>query len=62
MAGILNLTPRLLWIFNTKDKTILDDDYMFRTLTFGIMGALWLHTLALKQCTTNDRIRGIFKN
>ncbi len=44
------------------DTTLLDDDYMFRTLNIGIMGALWLHTLALKQCTTNDRIRDIFRN
>jgi len=43
------------------NSTLLDDDYMFRNLYIGIMGALWLHTLALKQCTTNDRIRDIFR-
>jgi len=45
-----------------ENTTILNDDYMFRILHIGIMGALWLHSLALKQCTTNDRIRGIFKD
>ncbi|WP_066638383.1 DUF3231 family protein [Desulfolucanica intricata] len=49
-------------IQGVKDKTILKDDYMFRILFFGMMGALWLHTLGLKQCITNDRIRGIFKD
>jgi len=44
---------------NTTD---VDDDYLFRVLHIGIMGALWLHTLALKQCTTNDRIRDIFRD
>lgn len=45
-----------------EDKSILSDDNMFRILHVGIMGALWLHTLALKQCTTNDRVRKLFKD
>lgn len=45
-----------------ENTTVLNDDYMFRILHIGIMGALWLHSLALKQCTTNDRIRNIFKD
>lgn len=49
-------------IQTAEDTTILNDDYMFRLLNTGIMGALWLHSLAVKQCTTNDRIRTIFKN
>jgi len=48
-----------------ENINIIDDDYMFLILHIGIMGALWMHSLALKQCTTNttnDRIRGIFKD
>ena len=44
-----------------QDTGLMNDDYMFRILFIGIVGALWIHSLALKQCTTNDRIRGLFK-
>ncbi|MFZ5946201.1 MAG: DUF3231 family protein [Bacillota bacterium] len=40
----------------------MDDSYMYRTLFTGMIGAAWLHALALKQCLTNDRLRGIFKD
>jgi len=40
----------------------MDDSYMYRTLFTGMIGAAWLHSLAIKQCTTNDRLRGIFKD
>lgn len=39
----------------------LEDDHMFRMVLIGIQGAGMLHAQALKQCTVNDRIRGIFK-
>jgi hypothetical protein len=39
----------------------LEDDHMFRIVLIGIQGAGMLHAQALKQCTVNDRIRGIFK-
>lgn len=41
---------------NMKDK------YVFRTLYTGMVGAAWMHALALKQSFTNDRLRGIFKD
>ena len=44
------------------NSELLDDDHMFRMLTFGIQGAAILHAQALKQCTVNDRVRGIFKD
>lgn len=39
----------------------LNDDHMFRLLFSGIQGATIMHAFALKQCTTNDRIRQLFK-
>ncbi|WP_366923071.1 DUF3231 family protein [Metallumcola ferriviriculae] len=46
----------------TPPRQSITDDYIFRSLFSGIIGAAWLHALALKQCTTNDRIRQIFKD
>jgi len=43
------------------DTTLLDDDHMYRTILTGIQGAASLHGQAYKQCSTNDRIRRIFK-
>lgn len=40
----------------------IEDAYMYRTLYTGMVGAAWMHALALKQCLTNDRLRGIFKD
>ncbi|MBS4025672.1 MAG: DUF3231 family protein [Clostridia bacterium] len=40
----------------------MEDSYMYRTLFTGMIGAAWMHALALKQCLTNDRLRGIFKD
>jgi hypothetical protein len=39
----------------------LNDDFIFRTVSGGITGATLLHAAALKQCLTNSRVRGIFK-
>ncbi len=44
-----------------QDTTLLDDDHMYRTILTGIQGAASLHGQAYKQCSTNDRIRKIFK-
>ena len=43
------------------DTTILDDDHMYRAILTGIQGAASLHGQAYKQCSTNDRIREVFK-
>ncbi|MHB1421138.1 MAG: DUF3231 family protein [Bacillota bacterium] len=51
--GVVTFTP-----MNTE---ILKDDHMFRTLIDGLQGASLLHIQPLKECTFNDRIRGIFK-
>jgi len=40
---------------------IISDDHMYRTLLSGLQGAAILHIQPLKQCTFNDRIRGLFK-
>ncbi|MDW7675083.1 MAG: DUF3231 family protein [Bacillota bacterium] len=40
---------------------LLDDEYMYRQTLIGIEGTIIMHAQALKQCTFNDRIRGIFK-
>jgi hypothetical protein len=51
--GVVTFTPG-----NTE---ILKDDHMFRTLLDGLQGAALIHLEPLKECTFNDRIRGIFK-
>ena len=38
------------------------DDFIYRTVAAGITGATLLHAAALKQCLTNSRVRGIFKD
>lgn len=44
-----------------NDTEIFSDEHMYRIVLIGIQGTLTLHAQALKQCTFNDRIRGIFK-
>lgn len=51
--GKVTMTPS-----NTE---ILNDDHMYRTLLIGLQGAAQLHVQPLKECTFNDRTRGIFK-
>ena len=51
--GKVTMTP--------SSTEILFDDHMYRTLLHGIQGAAILHIQPLKQCTFNERIRGIFK-
>lgn len=46
---------------NMADTEIVDDDYLFRMLATGIQGAVMMHTKALNQSLTNDRIRKLFK-
>ena len=45
-----------------KDETVYKDEYIFKSLFIGLQWAGTLHAKAFQQCTTNDRIRGIFKN
>lgn len=50
-------------VYTTPSNTqILDDDHMYRTLFSALTGVASAHGQALKQSTTNDRIRGIFKD
>ncbi len=49
-------------VIASTGTTNLEDAYMFRLLFTGMIGAAWMHALALKQCFTNDRLRGIFKD
>ena len=51
-----------LTVSSTNSREILDDDYMFRMLFIGVLGATWLHSVAVKQSTTNDRIRSLFRD
>lgn len=44
-----------------ENSELLSDKFMYRALIAGMQGAAMLHAIAVKQCTTNDRIRGIFK-
>jgi spore coat protein CotF len=41
---------------------ILKDEFMFKALYAGMHGAAIMHSQALKQSTTNDRLRGIFED
>jgi len=43
------------------DTSLLDDDHIYRTVFIGVQGAASLHGQAYKQCSTNDRIRDLFK-
>jgi hypothetical protein len=45
-----------------RDKSIFEDEYIFKSLFIGIQWAGVFHAKAFKQCVTNDRIRTIFKN
>ncbi|KJS19851.1 MAG: hypothetical protein VR72_17005 [Clostridiaceae bacterium BRH_c20a] len=49
-------------VIATTGSANLEDTYMYRILFTGMVGAAWMHALALKQCFTNDRLRGIFKD
>ena len=39
---------------------VITDDYMYRVLYIGIIGATMMHAAAVKQSLTNDRIRKLF--
>ncbi len=39
---------------------IVDDDYLFRIMLDGMLGAIVVHSQAVKTSTTNDRIRKLF--
>lgn len=43
-----------------QNTEILDDDFMFESVLEGMQGASILHAQALKQASTNDRIRTLF--
>jgi spore coat protein CotF len=45
-----------------QDKTIFQDESIYKTLYIGLQWAGVLHANAFTQCVTNDRIRNIFKN
>lgn len=45
----------------TKTLELVDDDHIFRTLLMGMQGAGILHAVTMKQSTTNDRVRDLFK-
>ncbi|WP_028307684.1 DUF3231 family protein [Desulfitibacter alkalitolerans] len=49
-------------VIASTGTTNMEDSYMFRILFTGMIGAAWMHALALKQCFTNDRLRDIFKD
>lgn len=44
-----------------QDKSIFQDEYIFKSLFIGLQWAGVLHAKAFNQCVTNDRIRTIFK-
>lgn len=45
-----------------ENTEIFTDDQIYRTVLNGLQSASIMHAEALKQCTTNDRIRGIFRD
>lgn len=49
-------------VITSNSTASMEDAYMFRTLFTGMVGAAWMHALAIKQCLTNDRLRNIFKD
>jgi len=49
-------------VIPTPQRRLITDEFIFRSLFTGIVGAAWVHALALKRCTTNDRIRQMFKD
>lgn len=46
---------------SNQDKSIFQDEYIFKCLFIGLQWAGVLHAKAFHQCVTNDRIRTIFK-
>lgn len=52
--------PRV--IAGEENPLLLKDDNMFRHLFKGVQGATTVHAQAFKKCTTNDRVRKIFKD
>lgn len=44
-----------------KNTEILSDEFVYKDIFSGMHGAAVMHAQALKQSTTNDRIRGIFE-
>lgn len=50
-------------VITPPDNTeILKDEFMFKDITSGMHGAAIMHAQALKQSSTNDRVRNIFQN
>jgi len=50
-------------VVNPPENTeIVRDEFIFKDLMSGMHGAAITHAQAVKQCSTNDRVRGIFKN
>lgn len=50
-------------VFSVPSSTqMLDDDHMYRIVLTGMTGAASVHAQALKQCSTNDRVRKMFKD
>jgi len=44
-----------------QDSTnLINDDYTYRLIYIGIVGATFMHSAAVKQSLTNDRIRELF--
>lgn len=48
-------------MITVENTEFVDDDHMCRMVLSGMQGAAILHAESLKQCTTNDRVRNIFK-
>lgn len=48
-------------VVKTNDKATYKDEYIFKSLFVGLQWAGNLHAKAFQQCTTNDRIRDLFK-
>lgn len=44
----------------TPTPSFINDDYIYRTIYIGIIGATLIHAAAVKQSLTNDRIRKYF--
>jgi hypothetical protein len=49
-------------IKGNQDKSVFQDEYIYKSLFIGIQWAGVFHAKAFKHCVTNDRIRTIFKS
>jgi len=45
---------------SVQNADVLEDELMFRQILTGMQFMITLHSTALKQCTTNDRLRAIY--